>query len=390
MKYDFDKKWDRIGKDSSKWDKPTADHGTTDIVPMWVADMDFATAPSVIDALKERIEHPIFGYFILSDRYFNAIINWHKTRFGNDTLKKEYIAYQNSVLGGVASCISAFTQPGDQILCNATTYTGFTNTVKGLGRQLCLSELVQDKDGIFRLDLEDMEKKIVENKIGLYIFCSPHNPTGRVWDKEEIEAVVDLCYKHKVILLADEIWADFTPSGKKHIPTVTVSDKAKEITMAMYAPSKTFNLAGLVGSYSVIYNEYIRNRVAKVASMPHYNQNNVLSCTALIGAYEGGAEWVDELNAYIRGNQEYVYNYITEHFKGVKTYIPEGTYLMWLDCSGCGMDIQEVLDRMNACGVIVNDGRTFNGKTHIRMNLACPRSQCEEAMRRFDQYVFNK
>lgn len=389
MKYDFDKQWDRIGKDAVKWDMPAKEAGTNDIIPMWVADMDFATAPSVAEALKERVEHPLYGYFRPTDRYYNAIINWHKNRFGNDTVKAEYIAYQNSVLGGVASCLFAFSQPGDQILCNATTYTGFTNTVKNAGRFLCLSELKEDDKGNYTLDFEDMEKKIVENKIPVYIFCSPHNPTGRMWNKDEIEKVVEMCDRLGVVLLSDEIWADFNCSGKKHIPTVSVSERAKEITVAMYAPSKTFNLAGLVGAYSVVYNQFLRNKMEKVASMSHYNMLNVLSITALIGAYEGGAEWVDEMNKYIRANQEYVYDYVTKNFKGVKTFLPEGTYLMWLDCSGCEIGIQEVLDRMKACGVIVNDGRTFNGKTHVRLNLACPKANCEEGMKRLAEHVFN-
>lgn len=390
MKFDFDKQWDRIGKDAVKWDAPVAETGRKDIIPMWVADMDFATAPSVQEALKARVEHPLYGYFSPTAQYYNAIINWHKTRYNNPAVKAEYIAYQNSVLGGVATAVAAYSQPGDQILCNATTYTGFTNTVKNLGRFLCLSELIEDENGVFRLNYEDMEQKIIANKIPIYIFCSPHNPTGRMWDKEEIEKVVEMCARLGVFLLSDEIWADFTPSGKQHIPTASVSDKAKEITMSMYAPSKTFNLAGLVGSYYVIYNPMIRQRIDKVASMNHYNMVNVLSIAACTGAYEGGAEWVDEMNAYIRANQEYVNEFVAKNFKGVKTYCPEGTYLMWLNCEDSELGIQEILDRMKAAGVIVNDGRTFNGKHHVRLNLATPKANIVEGMKRLDEEVFNR
>lgn len=396
-KYDFDKVWDRWDTNAIKWDK-TKDASTDfytqcdkeDVVPMWIADMDFATAPSVTAALEERIAHPIFGYCQLPDRYIAAIASWQKQRFDTDNIKRENILYQNSVLGGVASAVVAYTQPGDYILTLESTYTGFQTTVKNLGRYFCYSQLFKDAGGIFRMDFADMEKQIIDNKVSMMIFCSPHNPTGRVWDKPEIQEIVRLCIKHEVVLISDEIWSDFVVEpGKKHIPTQSISDTARQITFAIYAPSKTFNLAGLIGAYSVCYNKKMQEKIEKVAVATHYNNANVLSITACCGAYEGGGEWVDQLLLYIRKNQEYLHNFFTQQCKGVSAFLPQGTYLMWIDIEKTGMKVEEVLDKLKAVGILVNDGRAFRGKSHLRFNLACPHSQvakaCEKMKKVFEQ-----
>lgn len=396
-KYDFDKVFDRWGTNAIKWDKtkdPTTPFYTEcqeeEIVPMWIADMDFATAPSVVAAMEERIAHPIFGYGQLPDRYINAIADWQEKRFGTKGVKREHILYQNSVLGGVASVVEGYTQPGDYILTTQSTYTGFQATVKNLGRYFCYSELKKDEKGIFRMDFVDMEQQIIENKVSMMIFCSPHNPTGRVWEKSEIEAVVRLCEKHEVLLLSDEIWADFVMEpGKKHTPTQAISEGAKKITFAIYAPSKTFNLAGLIGAYSLCYNPKINDKVNKVAVATHYNNPNILSVAACYGAYEGGAQWVDELVEYIRKNQEYMHKFFVENCKGVKTDLPEGTYLLWVDIEETGMSVDEALTKLKSVGVVVNDGRTFRGASHLRFNLACPHSlvvkACEKMKAVFEQ-----
>ncbi len=388
----FDTVWDRWSNDAIKWDLTKLEGSPfytkvdkEDVIPMWVADMDFATAPSVVAALKERVEHPLYGYFSLPDSYVDAVSSWQESRFGVQGIKRDNIMYQNSVLGGLASFIYAYTQAGDNVLINQTTYTGFQGTVKAAGRFLVYSELKQDENGIYRLDLEDMEAKIIANNIPAFIFCSPHNPTGRVWTKEEIQSVVDLCHKHDVMILSDEIWADFiVDKVSKHIPTQSVSDVAKKITMALYAPSKTFNLAGLVGAYSIIYCPKMNRMITKVAASSHYNMLNVFSVHALIGAYEGGAEYVDEMNKYIRKNQEDLADFFLNKCKGIKTSLPQGTYLLWVDTKDTGMDIQDILDKLREVGIIVNDGRTFHGKTHLRFNCACPNSLIQKAINKME------
>lgn len=382
----FDKCWNRWGTGAKKWEEtknPASPMYTPcekdDIVPMWIADMDFATADSVIDALKERLEHPLLGYCDIDDRFVNAVSSWQEKRYGTKGVKREHLQYQNSVLGGVASAISAYTLPGEYILTNQATYVGFQNTIRALGRNIAFSPMTKDEKGIYRMDFEDMENKIKQHNISMMIFCSPHNPTGRVWEKWEIEKVVELCDKYNMILFSDEIWADFIVDPNcRHIPTQSVSEAAKRITIASYAPSKTFNLAGLIGSYTICYNDFINQKLKFAANSSHYNNPNVLSLVACCGAYEGGAEWADELVKYIRKNQEYMYDFLKTR-KGIDVYLPQGTYVMWVDVAGCGMDMDTVINKLKEVGVIVNDGRPFQGPTHLRINLACPYSMVVKA-----------
>lgn len=397
MKYDFTTIMDRRGHDAIAVDTiplPGAEvkEGFTKI-PMWVADMNFPSLPTITQAISERIGHPHFGYFPLSDEYYESIIGWHKDRYGVDELSKESIGYENGVLGCVASTVQAFTSPGEAILLHSPTYIGFTGTLENNGRTIILSELVRDEDGIWRMDYEDMDKKLKKHDIHLAVFCSPHNPSGRVWEREEIEKALEVYAANDCIVVADEIWADIILPGSSHIPTQSVSEDAKNRTIAVYAPSKTFNLAGLVGSYHVIYNKYLRDRVRKVSSLSHYNSPNVLSMHALIGAYQQeGRQWVDELCEVLGGNVDYAYDYITRNFGGVSLMKPQGTYMLYLDCEKWCKDHEKTLDDLLKAGVEVGviwqDGRPFHRPYAIRMNLALPRVLVEEAMERLNNYVF--
>ena len=271
---------------------------------------------------------------------------------------------------------------------------GFTHSLGNLGYNLVHSPLVQDETGIWRMDFEDMEKRIVENKIHCAIFCSPHNPCGRVWERWEIEKAMELYKKHDVFVISDEIWSDLILEGYKHIPTQSVSKDAKMRTVAMYAPSKTFNLAGLVGSYSIIYNTWLKDRVEKEISLSHTNAMNVLSMYGLIGAYKNeGYEWLEELRQVLTGNVDFACDYIEKHFEGVSVSKPQGTYMLFVDCTDwCekhGKTIADVLKMCHDVGVAVQDGREFFGPCHIRMNLASPLSRIQEAFHRLDKYVFN-
>lgn len=398
MKYDFETILDRKGHDALALDSmpvPGVEvkEGFSPI-PMWVADMNFPTLPTILEEIRERLEHPHFGYFMLPDQYFESIMNWHRTRFGVKGLYRDCIGYENGVLGCVASAVQAFTAPGEAVLLHSPTYIGFTGTLENSGRKIVLSDLVQDEDGVWRMDYEDMEDKIVENHIHCAVFCSPHNPTGRVWEKEELERVMELFRRHDCIVISDEIWADIVLPGARHIPTQTISEDAKNRTIAVYATTKTFNLAGLVGSYHVIYNKYLRDRVEKVSSMSHYNMTNVLSVHALIGAYkEEGSEWVDELCQVLGKNAEYAYGYIKDHFKGVSLAKPQGTYMLYLDCEAwCrehGKTMDELLEAGIRVGVVWQDGRPFHRPWAIRVNLAVPYARVVDAMERLDRYVFN-
>lgn len=401
MKYDFTSILDRRGRDAIAIDaigKPTFGIGAPkegfDSIPMWVADMNFPVLPAITDAMIERAKHPAFGYFEPSDAYFDSIIRWHEKRNGVSGLTKENIGYENGVLGGVVSALNVMCSRGDKVLIHSPTYIGFTHSLENNGYEIVHSPLIQDENGTWRMDFEDMERKLAEHRIHAAVFCSPHNPTGRVWEKWEIEKAMEIYKKHDVFVVSDEIWSDIILTGKKHIPTQSVSEDAKMRTVALYAPSKTFNLAGLVGSYHIIYNKALKDRHDKESSLSHYNSMNVMSMHALIGAYgDEGHIWVDELCETITGNVDYACNFIRDHFDGVEVSRPQGTYMMFLDCEkwckAHGKTLDELLTSGWDVGVHWQDGRPFHGKSHIRVNLALPLSRVQEAFDRLNKYVFS-
>lgn len=402
MKYDFTSIMDRRGKDAIAVDglgtlpgfAPDLPKDGYDTIPMWVADMNFPTVPSICEAIVERVQHPAFGYFSPSEEYYNAIINWQEERNGVTGLTKECIGYENGVLGGVISVLNAFTAPGDAVLLHSPTYIGFTMSLENNGRKIIHSPLKQDESGVWRMDYEDMDKKIKAHKIHTAIFCNPHNPCGRVWEKWEIEKAMEVYKNNDCIVISDEIWSDLILDGNKHIPVQSVSEDARKRTVALYAPSKTFNLAGLIGSYHIIYDPYLRDRVRAQSSKSHYNDMNVLSMHALIGAYRTeGAIWVDELCQVLTKNVDYAYDYITKNFKGVKLSKPQGTYMLFMDCTDWCKENGKTIDELEKSGwdvgVAWQDGRMFHGPCSIRLNLALPFSRVEEAMKRLNEYVFN-
>ena len=400
MKYDFTSIIDRHGKDAIAVDSlgnghaPGAPKEGFDAIPMWVADMNFATVPTITQAIIERTQHPAFGYFQPREEYYASIIHWHRTRNGVEGLKPEHIGYANGVLGGVISAMNVLCSKGDNVLVHSPTYVGFTHVLTNNGYNMVHSPLVKDENGIYRMDFADMERRIVENNIHTAILCSPHNPCGRVWEGWELEQAMELFKKYDVFVISDEIWSDLILPGHRHIPTQSVSEDAKMRTVAMYAPSKTFNLAGLVGSYRIVYNKWLRDRMDKEASLCHYNEMNVLSMYALIGAYKPqGHEWLDELRTVLDENITFACDYIREHFDGVSVTKPEGTYMLFVDCTGwCEAHGKTIDDVINAChdvGVAIQDGRQFHGPCHLRMNLASPNSRIKEAFQRMDNYVFN-
>lgn len=403
MKYDFTSIIERHGKDAIAVDSLGARGGSApgapkegfDAIPMWVADMNFPALPTIPESIIQRTNHPAYGYFAPRDEYFDAIIRWQETRNHVEGLTRECIGYENGVLGGVISALGVFCSKGDKVLVHRPTYIGFTKSLKNNGYDIVHSDLKQDEDHVWRMDFEDMEKKIVENKIHAAIFCSPHNPCGRVWERWEIEKAMELYKKHDVFVISDEIWSDLTLTGYQHIPTQSVSEDARNRTVALYAPSKTFNLAGLVGSYHIIYNSWIRDRVEKESSLCHYNDMNLLSMYALIGAYQPeGYEWVDELREVLTGNIRYAADFIRQNFEGVDFSMPQGTYMMFLDCTGwCkkhGKTIDEIEHAAWDVGVAVQDGRMFHGPCHLRVNLALPFSRVQEAFERLKKYVFTE
>ena len=403
MKYDFETLLDRRGHDAIAVDAigdplwkgfaPTAPMEGFDSIPMWVADMNFPVPRSVQEAMIRRIGHPAFGYFSPSDEYYGSIVSWHARRKGVTDLTRHEIGYENGVLGGVVSALKAFAEPGDNVLLHSPTYMGFTHSVRDAGYHIVHSPLVRDAEGVWRMDYEDMERKIREKKVRAAIFCSPHNPCGRVWTREEIKEAMAVYERCGVGVISDEIWSDLLLDGARHVPTQEVSDWAKTHVVSLYAPSKTFNLAGLIGSYHVIYDKALRDRVENIGAKPHYNSMNVLSMHALIGAYgKEGEEWLEQLLPVLSANARLAAEYVGR-FEGVSAFHPEGTYMMFLDCGGFlaarGMKPAKLLQKGWDHGVGWQDGALFESPESIRLNLASPTKRICEAFDRMERFIFN-
>lgn len=401
--YDFETLLERHGHDAIAVDcigdpdmagfSPAAPKEGFDAIPMWVADMNFPTAKSVTEAVIARASHPAFGYFKDSDAYFDAIAYWHRLRKGVSDISREVVTYENGVLGGLVSALRVFAEPGDSVLLHSPTYVGFTGTLHANGYHIVHSPLVRDEDGTWRMDYEDMDRKIKENHIHAAIFCNPHNPSGRVWSREEIEKAMEVYEKNDCFVISDEIWSDLMMNCHTYTPAQTVSPWAKTHTVALYAPSKTFNLAGLIGSYSVIYNRTIRERAKANGDRTHYNEMNVLSQHALIGAYSAeGDNWLSQLLPVLSNNVNLADSFVRDKFDGVTAFKTEGTYMMLLDLHGflerTGMTQQEVLKKGWEYGVGWQDGRQFQAPESIRLNLASPTHRIREAFDRMGKYIF--
>lgn len=400
MQYDFSTILERKGQDAKALDAlgvlataPKAPQAPFDAIPMWVADMNFPLFPGIFDKITERLKLAHCGYFDIRPELLYAVKAWQQQRHGRHDLDFVDIGYQNGVLGGLASALKVFCNDGDGVLLHSPTYTGFTRVLDNNGYKAVLSPLKLDSNGIWRMDFADMEKKIKEHKLHTGILCSPHNPTGRVWERAELEELFDLYRRYDVQVIADEIWSDIILSSQPHVAAQTVNEDAKMRTIALYSPSKTFSIAGLIASYHIIHNPYWRDRMEKVSSLSNYNNLNLLSMYAVLGAYtEAGEMWRQELCQVLAGNSEIIADYFRTYIPHLQFSRPQGTYMYFVDCSAyCKAEqltLDELLDRAWRVGVAVQDGRYFNGNCHFRMNFALPTSRVTEALERLHRYVF--
>ena len=396
MTYDFTTVLDRLGKDSI-----AANHNPIpgvsvqegfSVIPMWVADMSFPTAPAILQAMRSRLDFPFFGYYSAPAAYYESIIAWHKRRHGTEGLLPEHIGYENGVLGGVSTAIQMLSCPGEKLLLHSPTYVGFTHVLEDIGRVAVHSELKRDEQGVWRMDYADMEQKLRDEHIHLAILCSPHNPCGRVWERWELEKAMELFRKYDVTVISDEIWSDIIMPGYTHIPTQNLSEDARMRTLSFYAPSKTFSLAGLVGSYHIVYNPALRDRLRRRSAMSHYNAGNVLSMHALIAAYNECEDWAEEMIRVVDGNARLACDFIASHFPGVRVMRPQGTYMLFLDCGGWlrehGLTLPELLRRGASVGVFWQNGEDFFYPDSIRLNLALPQHQLVDALDRLARFAF--
>ena len=392
MQYDFDTPIDRTHTWSIKHDFKKENGKADDILPLWVADMDFRSPDSVVEALKKAVDHGIFGYSRADESYFDAVAAWYQKRH-HLTLQPEWMTCTPGIVFALSIAVRAFTQEGDAVLIQPPVYHPFSRAILRNKRTLVENPLVL-KDGHYEMDLEELEQKVLDEHVKLMILCNPHNPVGRVWTREELTALADICLRHHVYVISDEIHGDFVWQGHEQTPYASISEEACLHSMMCTAPSKTFNLAGLVGSYHIVYNSWWRDRMEKESSLSHYNMMNVLSMHALIGAYKPeGYEWTDELCEVLTGNIDFACDYIEKHFEGVTVSKPQGTYMLFVDCTDwCKAHGKTIEDVEHACwdvGAAIQDGTMFFGPCHLRMNLASPRSRIEEAFHRMDKYVFN-
>ena len=377
----FDQIHDRKPFNSIKWGRNPYDH--PDFIPMGIADMDIPAPDFVLEAVKARLEHPFLGYFIPDDSFYTAILKWRQENFGEEDLKREDIVFQSSVLGGVASGIRMLTEPGDAILVQTPGYFNFARVAGGLGRRIISNPLTWDGER-YVPDMEDFERKITDNHVKLYLHCSPHNPTGRVWSREELTALAEICERHGTAVISDEIWSDLVLSGS-HIPFRTISGWAAEHTISLYSPTKTFNIAGISIAYAVIKNSVLREQFARECESTHYNEPNLLSVEALTAAYENGREWKQELCAYLRENTVRAASFFKENYPDLLVPAPQGTYLLWLNFRQMGIETGDLLEQFGKAGLYFNDGRTCiaDGEFCLRMNAAMPRPQLERVLERF-------
>lgn len=384
----FDTIYDRKNTGSLKYDCAARYGKPEGLVPLWVADMDFPAPQCVNKALAERCEHGIYGYTEPDERYFNALKNWFSTRYGWN-VENNWLLKTPGVVFALCTAIRAYTEPGDAVLIQPPVYYPFSESILENDRRLVKNSLVY-RDGEYSIDFADFEEKIKQEKVKLFLLCNPHNPVGRVWSEQELVQLGEICLRHGVTVVSDEIHADFAFSGNRHLVFASLRPEFAEITITCTAPTKTFNLAGLQISNIFVQNAELRRGFRAEMNRAGYSQANVMGLIACRAAYEGGAEWLDKLKEYLVGNQNFVKEFLQEHIPAIHLVEPQGTYLLWLDCSGLGLD-DDTLNKLilEKAGLWLDNGSMFGeeGEGFQRINIACPRSVLQKALEQLEKAI---
>lgn len=378
----FDQPIDRLGTNSVKWDDKKRFFNGEDVLPLWVADMDFACPPCVTEALVKRAQHPIYGYPGISQEMFGAVIGWMQRRFGVE-VQQEWLVTLPGVVPGLHYAIDAFTEPGDKVIVQSPVYYPFYQSVRNRGRTLVENPL-KETDGYYAIDFDDLRSKIDE-QTKMLILCSPHNPVGRVWSREELTTLAEICVEHDLLIVSDELHCDLVYEKGTHIPIFSLSPEIAERSITFIAPSKTFNLAGLFTSVAIAPNPRVAREFRAAMGKTGIEFVNLFGIEALTAAYQGGDEWLDSLLHYLRGNAEYIQQFLQERMPQVTMRLPEATYLGWIDFRALGLSTAELKQLMiHEAGVGLSDGVSFGerGAGFQRINFACPRSILEEGMER--------
>ncbi|WP_078430068.1 MalY/PatB family protein [Alkalihalobacterium alkalinitrilicum] len=378
----FDQKVNRRGTNSMKWDGVDQLYNGENLWPMWVADMDFPAPSEVIEAVQQEVSRGIYGYPVRSSSVDKAVQSWLKRRFDWD-VEPKHLVYTSGVVPTLSQIIKLFTEPGEKVIIQPPVYYPFFKVVTNHDRKLVENPLVYDGDR-YKMDLEHL-KSVIDKQTKILILCSPHNPVGRVWTEQELHELAQICIEHDLLIVSDEIHCDIVFNGLKHLPTASISEEMRNRTITCMAPSKTFNLAGLQTSYAVIFNSTLRREFQKHLSQEFMNMFNSVGTVAMEAAYNEGEKWLDELISYVEDNVRFVQSFIEEHMPKIKVVHPEGTYLLWLDCTDLGMTSSERKQWLTEqAKVALSNGIVFGkeGEPFERMNLACSRETVLEGLNR--------
>ena len=386
--YNFDEIIDRSGSGDLKHEALLPRWGRNDLLPLWVADMDFATPDFVVDALKVRLSHPIFGYTIEPADYRPTIIDWNESHHGWK-IKPEWISFIPGIVKGIGFVVNVFTKPGEKVIIQPPVYHPFRMTPEDNGREVVFNPLRLREDGYYDMDFDNLSE-VCDDKCRVLILSNPHNPAGVCWSKETLQCLADFCYEHNIIVISDEIHSDMALFGNRHVPFASVSERAADISITFAAPTKTFNMAGIVSSYAVISNDDLRQRFYGWLKANELDEPTIFAPIATIAAYQKGEEWRKQMLAYVEDNVRFVEDYCREHIPGIRPLRPQASFLVWLNCRGLELSHDKLLDLfIDKAHLALNDGEMFGpgGEGFMRLNVGTPRSVLRQALEQLTKAV---
>ena len=388
IEYNFDRQIDRRGTGALKTDALQARYGNADLLPLWVADMDFETPPFIIDALRKRLEHPILGYTIEPEDYWQVVKEWIWSHHGWN-VECEWLRYIPGIVKGIGMVINAFLKPDEKVIIQPPVYHPFRLVPEGNHREVVYNPLIENSDGSYSMDFDNLES-VCDEKCRLLILSNPHNPAGILWDADTLRRLASFCHSHGIIVISDEIHCDMALWGLRHIPFATVSPEAAACSITFAAPSKTFNIAGVVSSYSIVPNPELRERFYSYLKANEYDDAPIFAPIATIAAYKEGEEWRRQMLSYVEGNIEEVISYCKDKIPSIKPLRPQASFLVWLDCRGLGLSHDELVDLfVRKAALALNDGAMFGeaGSGFMRLNVGCPRATIRTALERLSAAI---
>ena len=383
MKYNFDEIIPRRNTNSVKWDEAAQD----DIIPLWVADMDFRVLPQITEALRQRVDHGVFGYTHVPDSYYESVIRWFKDQHGLQGVKPSDIIYTSGVVPAISAIVRGLTLPGDKVLVQTPVYNCFFSSIRNQGCMVEENHLVY-KNNTYVVDWDDFERKCADSRVRIFLLCNPHNPAGRVWKKEELQRMGEICQKHDVFVISDEIHCELVMPGNEYTPFASLSDDFLKNSATCVAPTKAFNIAGLQIANIIVKDRTKWERIDRAINIHEVCDVNPFGVVATEAAYtEEGAEWLRQLNTYLFANYQFLCDFFSKHFPSLEVVKLEGTYLVWVDCSSLGKSSTEIVNNLYRHGVWMNDGVMYgeNQGAFIRINIACPRKILEEGLLRMEK-----